>query len=108
MKVSLVVIAALFVSPAYAFENLIIDSTFQYPVGLTDKATSWSDVRLTNGPSHLFRSTLPRGGRCGSSGKQLNNRVSSKRRSANLIFLGLRGIEWANLGYEGARKLCIS
>jgi hypothetical protein len=30
---------------------------------------------------------LPRGGRCGSSGKQLNNRVSSKRRSANLIFL---------------------
>jgi hypothetical protein len=51
MKVSLVVIAALFVSPAYAFENLIIDSTFQYPVGLTDKATSWSDVRLTNGPS---------------------------------------------------------
>ena len=21
---------------------------------------------------------------------------------------GLRGIEWANLGYEGARKLCIS
>jgi hypothetical protein len=51
MKVSLVVIAALFVSPAYALENLIIDSTFQYPVGLTDKATSWSDVRLTNGPS---------------------------------------------------------
>jgi transposase len=23
-------------------------------------------------------------------------------------FEGLRGIEWANLGYEGARKLCIS
>ena len=22
--------------------------------------------------------------------------------------LGLRGIEWANLGYEGPRKLCIS
>jgi hypothetical protein len=22
-------------------------------------------------------------------------------------FLGLRGIEWANLGYEGPRKLCI-
>jgi hypothetical protein len=31
---------------------------------------------------------------------------------ANLYFeikiKGLRGIEWANLGYEGARKLCIS
>jgi len=28
----------------------------------------------------------------------------------NLVFiiLGLRGIEWANLGNEGARKLCIS
>ena len=24
------------------------------------------------------------------------------------IMKGLRGIEWANLGYEGARKLCIS
>jgi hypothetical protein len=24
------------------------------------------------------------------------------------LFLGLRGIEWANLGAEGARKLCIS
>src|ERR1700751_2289855 len=47
MKVSLVVIALLFISPAYAFENLIIDSTFQYPVGLTGKATSWSD---TNAP----------------------------------------------------------
>src|SRR5262249_31075651 len=23
-------------------------------------------------------------------------------------FMGLRGIEWANLGSEGARKLCIS
>jgi hypothetical protein len=25
-----------------------------------------------------------------------------------LFFMGLRGIEWANLGAEGARKLCIS
>jgi hypothetical protein len=24
------------------------------------------------------------------------------------LFLGLRGIEWANLWYEGPRKLCIS
>ena len=29
-------------------------------------------------------------------------------RLAPLIILGLRGIEWAKLGYEGARKLCIS
>ena len=28
-------------------------------------------------------------------------------RVAHLI-MGLRGIEWVNLGYEGARKLCIS
>ena len=47
MKASLVVIASLFVSPAYAFENLIVDSTFQYPVVLTGKVTSWSDVQLT-------------------------------------------------------------
>jgi hypothetical protein len=51
MKASLVVLAALFVSPAHAFENLIIDSAFQYPVGLTDKAASWGDVPLTSGPS---------------------------------------------------------
>ena len=25
-----------------------------------------------------------------------------------IYFLGLRGIEWANLGSEGVRKLCIS
>jgi hypothetical protein len=25
-----------------------------------------------------------------------------------LFYLGLRGIEWAILGYEGPRKLCIS
>ena len=29
------------------------------------------------------------------------------KRSEHRIF-GLRGIEWATLGYEGARKLCIS
>jgi hypothetical protein len=46
MKASLAVIAALFVSPACAFEN----PTFQYPGWLTDKATSWSDVQLTNSP----------------------------------------------------------
>jgi hypothetical protein len=46
MKASLVVIASLFVSPAYAFENLIVDSTFQYPVVLTGKVTSWSDGQL--------------------------------------------------------------
>src|ERR1700751_1616290 len=53
MKVSLVVIASLSVSPAYAFENLIIDSTFQYPAELTGKATNnvWTDVQLPNGPS---------------------------------------------------------
>jgi hypothetical protein len=51
MKAFLVVIAALSVSPAYAFENLVIDSTFQYPVVLTGKVTSWSDVQLT-GPTH--------------------------------------------------------
>jgi hypothetical protein len=28
--------------------------------------------------------------------------------NASFLFLGLRGIEWANLGAEGARKLCIS
>jgi hypothetical protein len=50
MKASLAVIASLFVSPAHAFENLIIDSIFQYPVELTDKATSWSDVQLA-GPT---------------------------------------------------------
>ena len=27
---------------------------------------------------------------------------------AKHIIQGLRGIEWAKLGYEGARKLCIS
>jgi ABC-type uncharacterized transport system substrate-binding protein len=27
---------------------------------------------------------------------------------ADKILKGLRGIEWANLGHEGARKLCIS
>ena len=27
---------------------------------------------------------------------------------AAISILGLRGIEWANLGYEGPRKLCIS
>ena len=47
MKASLVVIASLFISPAYAFENLIIESTFQYPVGVTGNAASWSDVQLT-------------------------------------------------------------
>ena len=33
------------------------------------------------------------------------------RRYGHLLikdFKGLRGIEWANLGYEGPRKLCIS
>ena len=50
MKASLVVIASLFVSPAHAFENLIIDSIFHYPVELIDKATSWSDVQLA-GPT---------------------------------------------------------
>ncbi len=29
-------------------------------------------------------------------------------KAVQLIILGLRGIEWANLGYEGPRKLCIS
>ena len=50
MKASLAGIALLFVSPAYAFENLIIDSTLQYPVGLTDTATSWSDAQMTAPP----------------------------------------------------------
>jgi hypothetical protein len=51
MKALLFVFAALFVvTPAYAFENLIIDSAFQYPVEFKDNATSWSDVRPTDGP----------------------------------------------------------
>ena len=47
MKASLAVIAALFVSPAYASENAFGN---RYPAWLTDKATSWSDVQLTNSP----------------------------------------------------------
>ena len=47
MKASLAVIAALFVSPAYASENAFEN---RYPAWLTDKATSWSDVQLTNSP----------------------------------------------------------
>jgi hypothetical protein len=31
-----------------------------------------------------------------------------RRNAPGLLLLGLRGIEWANLGYEGPRKLCIS
>ena len=47
MKASLGVIASLFISPAYAFENLIIESTFQYPVEVTGNAASWSDAQMT-------------------------------------------------------------
>jgi hypothetical protein len=31
-----------------------------------------------------------------------------RQSGARLKKMGLRGIEWAKLGYEGARKLCIS
>jgi hypothetical protein len=33
--------------------------------------------------------------------------AQEKTSHLSLFFLGLRGIEWANLGYEGPRKLCI-
>ena len=47
MRAPLAVIASLLVSPALGFENLIIDSTVQYPVEVTGQAPSWSDIQTT-------------------------------------------------------------
>ena len=46
MKALLAVIASLSISPAYAFENLIVDSAFQHPVVLTGNVQSsgWTNV----------------------------------------------------------------
>src|SRR5262245_35060514 len=50
MKAWLGVIASLSISPAYAFENLIIDSAFQNPVVLTDRIQNNVWTNVSNGP----------------------------------------------------------
>ena len=39
---------------------------------------------------------------------RLVGQALSERLGQPVVIEGLRGIEWANLGAEGARKLCIS
>jgi hypothetical protein len=58
MRAPLAVITSLLVSPALAFENLIIESTVQYPLEVTGKAPNWSDAQLTpmGGTSALLQS----------------------------------------------------
>jgi len=51
MKACLVVIASLSISPAYAFENLIVDSAFQHPVVLTGNVQSSGWTNVTSSPS---------------------------------------------------------
>ena len=54
MKALLAVIASLSISPAYAFENLIVDSAFQHPVVLTGNVQSSGWTNVTSSPSVPF------------------------------------------------------
>ena len=86
MKASLAVIAALFVSPAYASENAFEN---RYPAWLTDKATSWSDVQLTNSPCipvDFGPRTWDR--RSGAKSKLIHCSTTIVQRCATLVLVG--------------------